>query len=162
MGTVFQPGSIPAFFTTRKLIEQPNNFLMTIYKKCKGSGLFYGPLAVGGSFFGRGLCGQSAADGQWGSSVQPLGTLCFSCCFPCSCVCVLGGGPVPTSQSPFPSPVPREHSSEPSLAIGPAVASWGTFKWGQATDLDVQVSNKEYGSSFFSAKKTCVKIKWYK
>lgn len=34
---------------------------MTIYKKYKGSGLFYGPLAVGGSIFGMGLYGYPAA-----------------------------------------------------------------------------------------------------
>lgn len=102
----FQPGSVPALSATRKLIEQPNNFLVNIFKKCKGSGLFYGPLAVGGSLSGMGLFGHSTTGCQLGFTMHPWGTFFFSCCFPCPCVCVHGGGEYPTIHPWFPAQFP--------------------------------------------------------
>lgn len=136
------PGSVPALSATRKLIEQPNNFLVTIYKKCKGSGLFYGPLAVRGSPSGMGLFGQTATGCQWGSTVHPWGTFCFSCCFPYPCVCAWQAQCACCTPL-TPGPLPQKHGSELLLSTRSRGFVSRDFSVRPHTHLNVQVSNKE-------------------
>lgn len=139
------PGSVPALSATRKLIEQPNNFLVTIYKKCKGSGLFYGPLAVRGSPSGclgwvclvrrrRGASeGSPCTPGAPSVSVAAFHTPVF----------VHGGASVARHAPLTPGPLPWKHGSELLLSTQSRGFVSRDLIVRPHTHLNVQVSNKE-------------------
>lgn len=143
--TGIKPGSVPALSATRKLIEQPNNFLVTIFKKCKGSGLFYGPLAVRGSPSGRlgWVClvrrRRGASEGSPCTSGAPSVSVAASHIL----VFVHGGAHVAHQAPLTPGPLPRKHGSELLLSTQSRGFVSRDFTVRPHTHFNVQVSNKK-------------------